>query len=936
MVAIRPYPGMRQRTGGQGQGEGQANNAQGGNNPNANANANANAMMAMRTSHMYCILSAVLAILAIVTSAGQIPAVNTLTPVGLMPVILIHSDANANTNSNKNKNTRTPADALSVEAVARAAVAAVSAGEAQARSAKDRDHQRHAHALIRPDSVANKAPLFSWNKEPYVSASSTYAAEAEANTDTQEPQKAKATIFSWPWLSQPSVLPAPPVFTASVNIDKPFWSRLSSLLQSLLDPSISSPASVGTRATQIIDKILTSTPRLLAIANLLLAITYLLHSAVADAFLSTAGTATGTGTGRGMDTDTDTDTNTSMHRQIHRLGREKMGGFLVFKLLLISAVVAPDTLDLLILLTWYTLLAFLRSLAHLASATTAHTSQSGQPPRPGVLHLLLVVLCSNVTAAACCVALFHGAGWGMVLLLTCDCALLALQVLCHIARHAGQALEFRHGHAVQSIEDQQLRLHNDMRSASANANANANANNENNQTNNDATSSSQQDHGLPYFMYSEEAQMESRQLDQQMELMEAAHTRYLSMLDTIVFFLEVFANALTVAHFLHIWSLHGMQFTLIDGVLALHLHSALAAAAKKISERRNLNRIARDLDGFFRDATELEMRKTSAAGDVCCICLGTMSTGNVKKVGCGHLYHTHCLREVVERARSIEAARCPLCRASVVDGQHHPVQNSNNNSNTNNNINLGGAVGLGNNNNTGIAQNTGLTTTTTAAATANANPNDDFTGGAQQQQDGNANGNNDRPQQLHQQPRGNNNGGGGVEPQNINTGEHALFRFSTEGILPAWLPLPAFSFEVVRRPPVVPDTAAAVAAPPEPANRNNPAGNQQAGANAGAINNNDQQNGVSFWRRLLQLAGTIPMSPQEEAIAADQLVDMFPQYDRADLLRELRSRGSSEAVAESILLGLFTGVPRGGAIEEHVNMGEEEADRQGNRGRPII
>ena len=39
---------------------------------------------------------------------------------------------------------------------------------------------------------------------------------------------------------------------------------------------------------------------------------------------------------------------------------------------------------------------------------------------------------------------------------------------------------------------------------------------------------------------------------------------------------------------------------------------------------------------------------------------------------------------------------------------------------------------------------------------------------------------------------------------------------------------------------------------------------------------------------------------------------MFPQYDRSDLLRELRARGSAEAVVESVLLGLFTGTPRGG------------------------
>ncbi len=43
------------------------------------------------------------------------------------------------------------------------------------------------------------------------------------------------------------------------------------------------------------------------------------------------------------------------------------------------------------------------------------------------------------------------------------------------------------------------------------------------------------------------------------------------------------------------------------------------------------------------------------------------------------------------------------------------------------------------------------------------------------------------------------------------------------------------------------------------------------------------------------------------------LLDMFPQYDRSDLLRELRARGSAEAVVESVFLGLFSGTPRLGA-----------------------
>lgn len=42
----------------------------------------------------------------------------------------------------------------------------------------------------------------------------------------------------------------------------------------------------------------------------------------------------------------------STSNRIHRSGRERLGGYLLFKLLLISAVVDPDTLDLLILLSW--------------------------------------------------------------------------------------------------------------------------------------------------------------------------------------------------------------------------------------------------------------------------------------------------------------------------------------------------------------------------------------------------------------------------------------------------------------------------------------------------------------------------------------------------------------------------------------------------------
>lgn len=676
--------------------------------------------------------------------------------------------------------------------------------------------------------------------------------------------------------------------------------------QSWVDPSLLQGQ--ASALTDIIDKVSNSTPRLLAIANLLLALTYQMHTAVADWFLG-AGVYPPPG-------------------EWAMTGRERLGSFLVFKLLLISAVAEPDTLDLLILLSWYTLLSFLRSLAHLAAATTSHTTQSGQPPRTGVLQLLLVVLLCDFVAAAVCFALFQLAGPGKVFLLTCDCALLAVEVIGHILKHGRQVLEDMHEHTIGEMEEQQLQIHTRQRrleeraqrlqqhedqdeaahqareaSAGGGGGGDVNANDAGhsdgahagetvnmmvatitNSGNEVGTEANQEgwddlddmsldgngdddDDGITIHRNDHRLLMEdARRLDQAMDALEVAHARRLAILDTTIFALQLLVHFITVGHFLHIWCLHGIQFTLIDGVLALHLHSALSAASKQIAGRRNLHRIARNLDGMFPNASELDLKKAHAVGDVCCICLGAMSVGSVKKVGCGHLYHTNCLREVIERAISIEAAKCPLCRANIVDGSHPGT-----NSNTNGQDQNGGAAG--------------------------GNDNTDNNGG-------NGAGNNpDNDQRIVRPNDGMNH-----------RGERALFRFSTEGILPTWMPLPAFSFEVVRRPTrqeqpaqVVNNTAnnvaAAVVRAPQmtTANANNGPRNQ---------NSNTQQ---SFLRRLLLLAGAVPMSPEEEARALAQLVDMFPQYDRSDLLRELRDRGSAESVVESVLLGVFSGRVRGSA-----------------------
>jgi len=252
-----------------------------------------------------------------------------------------------------------------------------------------------------------------------------------------------------------------------------------------------------------------------------------------------------------------------------------------------------------------------------------------------------------------------------------------------------------------------------------------------------------------------------------------------------------------------------------------------------------------------------------------------------KKVPCGHLFHTKCLREVVERERDLATAKCPLCRASLVTGRQDPGRGRSQAVNGN------------------IETNTTNHEDTTVG---------DGAVGVNRQV---------RPAQQGQP----------VNAQ-LNPGEQSLLRFSTENILPAWLPVPAFAFEVVRR-----ETTAVAEPAPNP-DGGGGGGWQRFFRRGGevpvleaitnddnAVENNEQeqpgqqqpqQQEASFWRRLLILVGAIPMSPEEEAAALEQLVEMFPQYDRADLLRELRTRRSAEAVAESILLGLFSGIPRGG------------------------
>lgn len=656
-----------------------------------------------------------------------------------------------------------------------------------------------------------------------------------------------------------------------------------------IDPIFWEYGSFSHLVTNIIDKILKSTICLCIITNFWLCSNILLHSVVASWFLSQSGSS-------------ETNNNPTATRRQHetRLGddtirmvpewrlsdssgasnaRERMGGFLIFKLLLISAVLTPDTLNLMILVSWFTLLSCLRSLDHLAYSTNIHLVATGQAPNKGIIQLLFWVLACDIVAAGSCAALFHTAGLGMILLLTCDCALLGTDTASHILNYYQSVLENSHDNHMRDLEEEQSTLHR------ANEDGSVGDNTEEGvevSTASDGLGIQEQPLSRIATMSPTELRQESGRLDYQMECLELAHSRRLSILDTGIFCLDMTCHILTVAHFCHIWIIHGVQFTLIDGVLALHLHSAISTACTKLVRRQNIHKIARDLEGKFPNATDEELKQAATDGDVCCICLMSMTKGgNIKKLPCGHIYHTHCLREVIERAQNLESAKCPLCRAPLV-GDH-----------------------CSNNNSSG----------------RNTNHNNNF-----RHRNNHPNGHHAEDLELENrivdsEIETDDRDVGDTIPVREVEGERALFRFSTEGILPAWLPLPAFSFEVVRRPPVgiqrtqhsqnqEIQTAAQISDSTVINDSNNEEANSELQAEYPVYDPQLQQlqdTEVPFFRRILLLMGLVPMSPEEEARALEQLVDMFPQYERRDLYRELQNRGSPEAATEAILMGVFPG-----------------------------
>ncbi|XP_063720876.1 E3 ubiquitin-protein ligase synoviolin B-like [Symsagittifera roscoffensis] len=145
-------------------------------------------------------------------------------------------------------------------------------------------------------------------------------------------------------------------------------------------------------------------------------------------------------------------------------------------------------------------------------------------------------------------------------------------------------------------------------------------------------------------------------------------------------------------------------------------------------------RAIRYLNTMFTDATAEDL-----TDNLCAVCREEMST-NLKKLPCGHVFHTHCLRSWFQRQQT-----CPTCRIDILRHEsvvmNLRVNNNNNNNNNANNINnlrarinlirgqTGAAAGVSNEGIQGTRTGSSAMSPPDYASSSNANARMQFTPG---------------------------------------------------------------------------------------------------------------------------------------------------------------------------------------------------------------
>lgn len=122
----------------------------------------------------------------------------------------------------------------------------------------------------------------------------------------------------------------------------------------------------------------------------------------------------------------------------------------------------------------------------------------------------------------------------------------------------------------------------------------------------------------------------------------------LDMLHLIVYF----------AFFATVFSTYGIPLHLVRD-----LYWTVRNFQNRVRAFLRYRKLTANMDEQFPDASPEDVERV---GGVCIVCREDLvaQSGRNKKLGCGHVFHLHCLRSWLERQQN-----CPICRAAVTPGQ---------------------------------------------------------------------------------------------------------------------------------------------------------------------------------------------------------------------------------------------------------------------------
>lgn len=284
---------------------------------------------------------------------------------------------------------------------------------------------------------------------------------------------------------------------------------------------------------------------------------------------------------------------------------ERTVNYVLFKAILVASVVKQEMVEIAMWTAWFALLGFLKMFAVLArdrSEQLSSTPAATMAANARNAVLLFLLLALDGYWAAACFRVFHHRSPSEMCLLLFETAVVGI-------------------HSTQTLIKYGLQLAEWWKTSAMDNESSAN----------------------------EEGESETSVLEWKSTFQ--YHTDFVGDVLTLV---------LSVLHFCHIWLQHGISFQVVDAILLLNVQSLLRALLQKLRGYVKHNRANYNLQTLFKDVVAQDLVRF---GDECAVCRETIKAG--KKLPCGHVFHTCCLRSWLNIARC-ENYSCPTCRRSLV------------------------------------------------------------------------------------------------------------------------------------------------------------------------------------------------------------------------------------------------------------------------------